>query len=321
MEVKNCEIKKLKKYEKDENYDYYKITSKTYLNLESVYYEILIFGNPLCYEYEFVITYNDNTTKTFKNCKNKQGIIIMLSEMIKLFCTPEKGLSNKYISIEIKKLENCYMILKTPYVVKNPINLNISDSIVYENLNYLKLDQNTTEYKIKKDNKNFKYFNILYLLDKYINISYEKTDGKIIYEYDSIWNFTKKLDDDIEYIILNFDNGNFKLFNTFIFFYEETIDIKGQYLNVITENLLQYYEMNFPFTITQLTSYNIVIKTPGSNYGNIFFSSTLELREYYNNYNMYYEYSYIGEGTTILEFKNQSYICNTPFYLYTSRPP
>lgn len=189
------------------------------------------------------------------------------------------------------------MLLKTPYVTKTPINLKVSECVLYENLNYLKLDQNREEYKIKRDNKDFKYFNILYLNNAYIDISYKKTNGEII-RINSSWGNTTKLNDDIEEINIEF--------------YEEIIDIKGKQFNNITENLLQYYEMNFPFTTTQLTSNNIIIKTNESNSSFNIFSSTLELTEHrYDYYN--YEYYYSGEGTTTLEFKNMNSFCITSF--------
>lgn len=280
MEVQNCSIQKLKYLEKDPEYDYYKIFKPTFLSLKNIYYEIMVYGNPLYYEYEFILSYNDTTNKIYKNSNEKEGTIIMTSDMVNLFKLEN---SNKYNNIEIKKLKNCYILLKTFHVAKTTVNINMSEYKTYENLKYLILDANTDEYIIKKDTTQFKYFNILYLKiwENNIKISYDHEVEYYDY-YSSSYNLTKELSNINSYIDLKIYSGSFSLSKIIIFLYEDAININFDFLsNIVLNELnsnLKFYHMNVPNTKLELYFPDILIFTTFINNAN--FTSTMELEEF-----------------------------------------
>lgn len=285
-------IQKLYYYQKDEEYDYYRIDSNQYINLK-LCNEIMIFGNPLNYEYEFAL---DNA-KIYKNSNQKEGIVIMTTDMVNLFSLEN---SNQYKNIEIKKLKNCYVMLKS---LKTFRKIKLSEYKTYKNSNYIVLDSNINKYIIEKDINNFKYINILYPNDSpLIYLNYD--NGKNYY-FDGLIDI---IPEDIKNIIINI-HGTFYSNKTILFLYNDLVEIDFNKLSEIVD--LKNYCMNLPYINIKLYTNNLNIIS--SEISTVIFDSNPKLKEDYNE--DYYCYSYLGNELINLNFNDNIPIDRLIFYI------
>ena len=107
----NCKILKLKYQERDEDYNYIKLTSIIDIFLDETFnYEIFIYANPLNYKYNFVLTDSLGNLITYKDeekCKEcKIAIIPNTLSLIK--CFNKTNLTN----LRVDELKNAYIIVK-----------------------------------------------------------------------------------------------------------------------------------------------------------------------------------------------------------------